>query len=131
MFYYFSIPQEQPIPTVTTSAGLSLPVTEGSYCWKGPRSAECVDKVFTDPIEMGKQYEPTKVAPNQKVSVRFGQAPPQEMIIEQWVEDGYVKGIDFERDEVTAPTEKGLYFYYIKAQWMEGDGHYAFALEVK
>lgn len=130
VFYYFSTPPEHPIPNVTT-AGMSVPVTEGSYCWKGPRSAECVDKVFTDPIDMGKQYEPTGVAPNQRISVSFGQAPAQEMKIEQWVEAGYVREIDFKRYEVMAPIEKGVYVYYISAQWKEGDGHYAFSIEVK
>lgn len=130
-FLYLLTPPEHPIPHVKTD-GISVPVTEGSYCWEGPLSANCVDKVYANPIEMGKQHEPTDVMPNQTIKITFDKMPTKNSLkIERWIEGGSSEKVKLNHSKLHAPSQKGTYFYLITANWEQGDGKYSFSIKVE
>ncbi len=119
-------------PTPTVTAGdTKIPTTQGSYCWNGLFSAQCVDKVYTSPIDMAKEHKPTVVSPSEEIKIDFKKEPLAEtMKVEQWIDEKYEK-LEVKNNSIVIPKEKGVYVYYVLANWKEGDGNYAFSVEVK
>ncbi|WP_052158969.1 hypothetical protein [Halobacillus sp. BBL2006] len=123
---------EPPSPSVVSERGAKIPTTQGSYCWEGSTSAQCVDKVYANPLEMAEQHKPTKVSPNEEIKITFEKEPIDgSLTVEKWVDENRNKEIELENDALVAPKEKGVHYYYVKANWEKGDGNYAFSIEVK
>jgi len=121
---------EPPTPNVT-AGDTKIATTQGSYCWNGLFSSQCVDKVYKNPLEMAKEHKPTVVSPNEEIKIEFKKAPiAGTMKVEQWIgEDN--REIETNNNSIIVPTEKGVYVYYVLVDWKQGDGNYAFSVEVE
>lgn len=118
-------------PIITTREDV-IPTTQGSYCWNALVFAQCVDKVYTSPVEMAKEHQPTVVSPKQEIKIKFKKEPlPGTLKIEQVSDESNMKIAEVNNDAISAPNEQGVYFYHVIANWKQGDGNYAFSIEVK
>lgn len=70
LFVFEAFCSEPPTPNVTAKC-TKVPTTQGSFCWDGLFSVKCVDKFYTSQLDMGKNYNPTKVFPNEKIKIVF------------------------------------------------------------
>ena len=122
---------EPPTPSVTVG-DIAIPTTQGSYCWNGLISAQCVDKTYTSPLNMAAEHKPTVVHANEDVIIKFKKVPLDEtIIVEQWVDENDITSIPVENAKIKVPKEKGIYIYHVIASWENGRGNYAFSIEVK
>ncbi|WP_060673642.1 hypothetical protein [Rossellomorea vietnamensis] len=118
-----------PTPTVTAGEE-SIPTTEGSYCWKGFFSGECVDKAYSSVVAMAGEEKPTVVSPGEKITVKFNKKP-QHLAAEQWNGEEQAEGVSVRNHTIIVPEKKGVYVYHLVAHWKQGDGSYAFSVEVR
>ena len=121
---------EPPTPSVTIS-NVNIHTTQGSFCWEGPISSQCVDKIYTSPLEMAAEHKPTVVSSNEEVTIKFKKAPLGKLVVTQWVGENNTKIIIVKNDKFKVPKEKGIYVYSVIANWEKGSGSYAFSIEVK
>lgn len=122
---------EPPTPKIL-GAGTEIPTTQGSFCWDGLLLAQCVDTAHTTPLDMTKTHNPTVVSKNEEIKIRFRNGPPPETIkVEQWIDENHVKNIEITNEKINVPSEKGVYAYHVIADWKQGDGNYAFLIEVE
>lgn len=122
---------EPPAPDVTVN-GSDIPTTQGSYCWRSIFSGSCVDFVYSNPIEMAQKHKPTAVSPQGEVKINFSKEPLSGTLeVEQWLDTNNSENIKLENGTISAPEAKGVYVYHIQARWKQGDGNYAFSIEVK
>lgn len=121
---------EPPTPSVTIG-NVGIPTTQGSFCWEGPISSQCVDKIYTSPLEMAAEHKPTVVPSNEEVTIKFKESPLGKLVVTQWIDEDNTTSITVKNDKIKVPKEKGVYVYYVTANWEKGRGHYAFSIEVK
>ena len=121
---------EPPTPSVTIG-DVDIPTTQGSFCWKGLISGQCVDKIYASPLEMAAEHKPTVVSSNEEVTIKFKKAPLGKLVVTQWVGENNTKSITVKNDKIKVPKEKGIYVYSVIANWEKGSGSYAFSIEVK
>ncbi|QHE52690.1 hypothetical protein [Pontibacillus sp. HMF3514] len=131
LFVFKPFRSEPPTPTIT-AANKEIATTQGSYCWEGLLSAKCVDKIYTSPLEMVKEHKPAVVSPNEVIEIDFKKAPiPETLEVEKWIDRDNIENIVLKNDSIIAPKEKGIYVFHILANWEQGDGNYAFSVEVR
>ena len=131
IFIFEPFRSEPPTPKVT-AGDVDIPVTQGSFCWNGLLSVQCVDKIYTSPLDMAAKHKPTGVIPTEEISITFKKDPLEgTMEVEQWADENNIKDIEIKNDIITVPEEKGVYVYHVRANWKQGDGNYAFSIEVK
>ena len=122
---------EPPTPSVTIG-DVSIHTTQGAFCWEGLISSQCVDKIYTSPLEMAAEHKPTVVSSNEEVTIKFKKAPLKgTIVVTQWMGENNTKSITVKNDKFKVPKEKGKYVYYVIANWEKGRGSYAFSIEVK
>ncbi|WP_010530531.1 hypothetical protein [Lentibacillus jeotgali] len=129
VFIFVPFNSEPPTPTVT-AAGTKIPTTQGSYCWDGLFSAQCVDKIYTGPLDMAKEHKQTVVSPNEEIKIDF-KKEPKTIEVEQWIDNENTGNIEVKTNSILAPKEKGKYVYNVLADWNQGDVNYVFSIEVK
>ncbi|WGG46284.1 hypothetical protein [Rossellomorea sp. DA94] len=118
-------------PTPNVTAGeVSIPTTEGSYCWDGLLSGGCVDKAYSSVVAMAGEDHPTSVSPGEEITVTF-KKKPQKIGAEKWVGEEQVESVNMKNHMIVVPDEKGVYVYHLVAHWKQGDGSYVFSVEVK
>ncbi|MEH6945088.1 hypothetical protein V7014_25245 [Bacillus sp. JJ722] len=131
LFVFEPFRSEPPTPTVTVG-NTKIATTQGSYCWNGLLSAQCVDKIYTSPLDMAKEHKPTVVSPNEEIKFDFKKEPIAETLeVEKWIDKDNIENIEVKNNSIVAPKEKGIYVFHILADWEQGDGNYAFSIEVK
>lgn len=134
LFVFAPFRSEPPIPTIT-AGNITIPTTQGSYCWDGLFSAQCVDMAYTSPLEMAKEHKPTVVSPNAEINIDFPKKPTADTwSVEQWIDKDKIEVVKIElknNQTIIAPNEKGIYVYHVLANWKQGDGNYAFSIKVK
>ena len=122
---------EPPSPKITIEEAV-IPTTQGSYCWSGLIVKRCVDKIYTSPIEMAKEHKPTVVSPKLEIKIGFKKEPQSGTLeVELLIDESNRKSIVVKNDTILAPDEKGVYYYGVRANWKQGDGNYAFSIEVR
>ncbi|MBP3040734.1 hypothetical protein J9303_14680 [Bacillaceae bacterium Marseille-Q3522] len=108
----------------------------GSYCWDTGNKAICADTA--GPVELLEGKEPVKVKPSEKITFVMDYEPkPNEFHVLQISDKGETE-VALKDNQITAPSEKGVYYYSYGVWWMDeekenvsnGDAFYAFALEV-
>ncbi|WP_226671945.1 hypothetical protein [Rossellomorea aquimaris] len=122
--------QTSPPKVKVTVGEVAIPTAEGSYCWDGLFSGGCVDKEYGSIVAMAGEYKPTVVSPGQKINVTFDKKP-KTVDAERWMGEEQAQRVEWKNRMITAPEQKGVYVYHIVAHWKQGDGSYAFSLEVK
>lgn len=124
---------EEPPKTVVEIEGETYETVLGSYCWKNM----CVDTI--GPPELLEGKDPTKVNPGEKITIVMDYNPkPNEVHMEQMVNDNDSKEVKMDNNQFAAPTEKGVYYYTYSVWWNDekeknvshGDAFYSFAIEV-
>ncbi|MBN8192098.1 hypothetical protein JI667_08055 [Bacillus sp. NTK074B] len=118
-----------PTPKVTTG-GVSIPTTEGSYCWDGLFSSQCVDKAYSSEAAMAGEKKRTVVSPGEKIIVKF-QKKPEKINAERWIGNEQGESVKVQNHMIVVPKEKGIFVYHLVAHWKQGDGSYSFLVEVK
>ncbi|TMU87012.1 hypothetical protein FGG79_02405 [Bacillus sp. BHET2] len=118
-----------PTPNVTVGE-VAIPTSEGSYCWEGFISGQCVDKEYSSVVAMADEYQPTTVSQNEKIKVTFDKKP-KTLEVERWMGEEEVEIVEIKDDFLGVPKEKGVYVYHIISNWKQGDGSYVFSVEVK
>lgn len=128
-------------PKVTVEVdGENYETELGSYCWQGGAtgSGECADKVGPEELLNGKQ--PIVVQPEAELAIQIDlKRQPDEVALEQVKKDQPINITNFKNMRVTAPKEKGTYFYILQADWTnqkekntsDGDAWYAFHVRVE
>lgn len=119
---------EPPTPEVSVNER-DIPVTEGSYCWDSGTSAECVDKIYKNPVEMAEQHDPTSVLKGATIQLDFSPYPEQ-LKLTLWREDGTREKVETRDHTITVPNQEGLYIYEMEAAFDQGDVPYAFSVRV-
>ena len=131
IFIFDPFRSEPPTPNVTIG-DVDIPTTQGSYCWEGLLSAQCVDKAYTSLYDMASTHKPTVVSPNEKIKIEFKKKPiAGTMKVEQWVDEDNIQKVEVKNGSIVVPKEKGVYVYSVVSDWKQGDGNYAFSVEVK
>lgn len=98
----------------------------------GLLSGRCEDTIYASPIEMTRKHTPTIVSPNDKITIDFKRDPNSEtLLVEQWFDEQKQAEIELEDGSFLVPSEKGIYVYHVFAWWKQGDGNFAFSVEVK
>lgn len=131
IFIFEPFRSEPPTPNVTIG-DVKIPTTQGSYCWEGILSVQCVDKAYTSLFDMASTHNPTVVSPNEKIKIEFKKKPIDgTMKVEQWVDENNIQKVEVKNGSIVVPKEKGVYVYSVVSDWEQGDGNYAFSVEVK
>lgn len=131
IFIFEPFRSEPPTPNVTIG-DVDIPTTQSSYCWEGLLSAQCVDKAYTSLFDMASTHKPTVVSPNEKIKIEFKKNPiAGTMKVEQWVDEDNIQKVEVKNGSIVVPKEKGVYVYSVVSDWKQGDGNYAFSVEVK
>ncbi|MDW2885381.1 hypothetical protein [Exiguobacterium artemiae] len=131
MLYLESFRGTPPEPDVSVN-GTDIAVTSGSSCWKSLLNSKCIDLSETIPLDMTAEQTPTIVKPGEKIDVAFNDGPsPTRIKAEQWQKGDTKKTIRLKNEQITAPSQKGLYIYHVYAWWKKGDGNVAFPVLVK
>jgi hypothetical protein len=118
-----------PKPKVSIEGELfSIPTTQGSYCWEGLLSSQCMDTV-----EPSKLVEDRAVIvpPGAKILINFRKEPnPRSLGTLLWTaSDSEVAQLN--GNTLTVPETPGTYIYSIHATWDRGSGSYAFKVKVQ
>lgn len=109
----------------------------GSYCWTVRNKSTCVDTA--GPVELLKNVKPVQVKAGEKVTFELDYEPkPNEIHVTQ-INENKETDVLVEDNHLTAPMEKGVYYYSYGVWWMDkkdvnvsnGDAFYAFVLEVR
>ena len=84
---------EPPEPTVKAE-NERIATTQGSYCWNGLLSRECVDKVYGSPMDMAKEHKPTVISSNEEIKITFKKEPIAETLeVEKWTGEGNIEDV--------------------------------------
>ncbi|AFS70342.1 hypothetical protein [Exiguobacterium antarcticum] len=119
---------EPPDPRVEIQ-GKSVPTVQGTFCWSGMFSGQCVDKIYVDGLHMTEKSKPVTVMPNEKIQNSFDPEPDTIKILRFNKETG--KPVTLKNNQLVTPKKAGTYAYELQARWSEnGDGQFAFLIKV-
>jgi hypothetical protein len=121
-----------PLPNVI-SENTVIPTTQSSYCWG---KIGCADYAGGKTMLEGKT--PTIVTPGSNIKISFDYKPsPSQLNVQKFKNDKSVE-VPLKDSYFKAPTEKGVCYYGISADWTTDDGKHSggqtssvFAIEVK
>ncbi|UKS54613.1 hypothetical protein [Exiguobacterium acetylicum] len=122
---------QPPEPTVTIEER-DVKVYTGTYSWSGMFRGETAD-AKAEAVDLVKDYPSTQATPKDRLTIRFEEGPaPKSVTIVLWSVEDNKKIKTFEKTEqFTVPTIPGRYVYQITADWKEGEGDFAFPIDVK
>ncbi|MDQ0111130.1 hypothetical protein [Paenibacillus harenae] len=118
-----------PLPVVKAGK-TQIKAYQSSYCWGNT----CAD--YADPESMLKDEPAIEVSSGADISIAFkNRSKPSTMTVKQF-KDGQPTDVPFAKGKITAPTEKGVYYYGVSAWWRKGklskgSTSAAFAIEIK
>ncbi|MER2123995.1 MAG: hypothetical protein ABS936_08060 [Exiguobacterium indicum] len=132
--WFFSLDpfrHQPPEPTVTIE-DRDVKVYMGTYDWSGMFRGEIVD-TKSEAVDLVKGDPSTQANPEDRLMIRFEEGPaPKSVTIVLWsVEDNKKIKTYKKTGQITVPSTPGKYVYQITADWKEGDGDFAFPIEVK
>lgn len=112
--------------------GQTTEATIGTYCWDG----KCVDTA--GPVDLLKGVKPIVVAPNTEIKLTQNDKYKPSTVDLTMIHNDKEKDLQFNGKSITAPAEKGVYYYAYFGQWYEkedqyrsADAQYAFAIKVE
>lgn len=118
-------------PEMQAVVGGSLAkVVRGGSCWGRAELVRCTDTA--GPVELTAAIGPPVVAPGTQVELRFAwPVAPGSAIVRRWAgeqAEPVALGADF---TFVLPRQPGTYVYEAEAWWEQGNGMYAFKVEVR
>lgn len=117
-------------PLIETEEKDQVEVTEGSYCWGTVLMAQCVDKIYTDAVEMAADARLTEVRPGEVLTIDYSRKPLDGSLQLILWESEIQQRIDINEEQFKAPVEPGEYVYETRAEWKKGVGIHAFRIIV-
>lgn len=122
---------QPPEPTVTIE-GRNVKVYMGTYDWSGMFRGEIGD-AKSEAIDLVKGDPSTQAHPEDRMTIRFEEGPALKSIsIVLWSVEANTKLKTYKKTgQISIPTTPGKYVYQIKAEWREGEGDFAFPIDVK
>lgn len=121
---------EPPDPRVEVQ-GKSIPTVQGTFCWSGMFSGQCVDKIYVDGLHMTEKSKPVTVMPNEKIKISFDPKPDTIKIL-QFNNKKTSDPVTLKNNQLVTPKETGTYIYELQARWSEnGDGQFAFLIKIE
>lgn len=124
--------RHQPPEPTATIEDRKVKVYTGTYSWSGMFRGETAD-AKAEAVDLVKDDPSTLANPEDRLTIRFEEEPaPKSVTIVLWsVEDNKKIKIYEKTGKISVPTTPGRYVYQITADWKEGDGDFAFPIEVK
>jgi len=124
--------RHQPPEPTATIEDREVKVYTGTYSWSGMFRGETAD-AKAEAIDLVKGDPSTQANPEDRLTIRFEEGPaPKSVKIVLWsVEDHKEMKTYKKTGHMTLPSTPGKYVYQITADWKEGDGDFAFPIEVK
>ena len=130
-FVYNYMNAKPPMPNVKAEGNINIPVKQGSYCWDGFMSGECVDMV--EPFMMSDK-KIAYVKPEEEIMITFNKKPLKESkIVTLWTknksepEDALLMADGI----FLAPREQGVYAVSTHGIWKQGSASHVFFIEVR
>lgn len=121
---------EPPDPRVEIQ-GKSIPTVQGTFCWSGMFSSQCVDKIYVDGLHMTEKSKPVTVMPNEKIKISFDPKPDTIKIL-QFNNKKTSDPVTLKNNQLVTPKETGTYIYELQVRWSEnGDGQFAFLIKIE
>jgi len=122
---------QPPEPTVTIE-DRDVKVSIGTYDWSGIFRGETAD-AKAEAIDLVKDDPSTLAKPEDRLTIRFEEGPtPKSVTIVLWSVKDHKEMKTYKKIErITVPSTPGKYVYQIKADWKEGNGDFAFPIDVK
>lgn len=117
---------EPPRPELTVD-GKNIPYEIGTYTWFEDGRGICVDIIGLP--ELIKGLDAVAVSPGSKLIIDF-KYEPENLGAELWINKEPVRE-EVVGNTIILPSSKGIYIFCIHAHWKEGDGSYAFIVEVQ
>ena len=127
--------RHQPPEPIVTIENRDVKVYTGTYSWLGMFRGEVAD-TKSEVVDLVKDDPSKKANPEDRLTIRFEEGPtPKSVTIVLWsVEDNEdnkeIKTYE-KTGQITVPSIPGKYVYQITAVWKEGEGDFAFPIEVK
>ncbi len=123
-------------PVLDVSAeNTKIEITDGRFCAIGFLGSKCVtDDDYDSTFAMGMNHEPVVVSPGSKIEFSFSKVPNDGSVVVKRIEEkGERTRLDDVESVIVAPEKKGVYVYYIAAEWDEKNmfKNYAFSIRVK
>lgn len=120
-----------PRPTITIENN-ELKVVQGSYCWEGIMSAECMDKISPAELIGSNNIKPVVVSPGAELTIDYEQKPKENTLyVSIWLNNEQTKEVQLHNNKLFVPTEKGIYIYGVSASWEKGSSSNVFVIEVR
>lgn len=111
--------------------GKSIPTVQGTFCWSGMFSSQCVDKIYVDGLHMTEKSKPVTVMPNEKIKISFDPKPDTIKIL-QFNNKKTSDPVTLKNNQLVTPKKSGTYAYELQARWSEnGDGQFAFLIKIE
>ncbi|MEK4628465.1 hypothetical protein MKZ17_09685 [Solibacillus sp. FSL R7-0682] len=127
---YYVVTLKPPKPTITIENN-TVEVAQGSYCWNGLITSQCVDMISPPDIIKHQEFKPLIVSPGAELKIKFIQKPLENTLgASIWFNDE-VENVPLNYSILLVPEEKGVYIYSVYAQWKKGRSSYVFVIEVK
>ncbi len=118
-----------PKPKVSVEGKLiSIPTTQGSYCWDGLMSAQCMDTVA--PPELVEDSA-VIVPAGAKITIDFRREPQEGSLGASLWTTTDLEEAQLDGNILTVPEAPGTYIYSIHASWDRGSGSFAFKVKVQ
>jgi hypothetical protein len=131
-FFVYNYMNAKPrMPKVKAEASINIPVKQGSYCWDGFLSGECVDMV--EPFMMSDK-KIIQVKPEEEITITYNRKPLKESkSVTLWTknksesEDALLMAGGI----FLAPRDQGVYAVNTHGIWKHGSASHVFFIEVR
>jgi hypothetical protein len=122
---------QPPTPTVTIE-NREVKVYRVTYSWSCMFRGETAD-AKAEAVDLVKGDSSTRANPEDQLTIRFEDGPaPKSVAIVLWSVKDHKKLKTYKKiKRITVPSTPGQYVYQIKADWKEGNGDFAFSIDVK
>ena len=119
-----------PMPIIKAGS-TNIASTEGSYCWNGLLYAQCVDKIYESTLDQADNFNPKVVTANEDITIKFRKKPSEPIEVFSISKGNNNEKVPFINNKFQAPSEAGIYYYYVTTSWKQGNGNYGFSIQIK
>ncbi|MDN4073077.1 hypothetical protein [Fictibacillus terranigra] len=120
-----------PMPKVIAEGSINIPVKQGSYCWDGFLSGECVDMV--EPFMMSDK-KIIHVKPKEEIRITYNRKPIKESkSVTLWTKNKSEpeEALPMAGGVFLAPRDQGVYAVNTHGIWKQGSASHVFFIKVR
>ena len=124
--------RHQPPEPEVTIEDRDVKVYTGTYDWSGMFRGEIAD-AKAEAVDLVENKPSTQANSEERLTIRFEEGPaPKSVTVVLWSDKDNEKMKTYKKTgQFTVPTTPGRYVYQITANWKEGEGDFAFPINVK